>query len=65
MTDGQTETEGSLAYSELNRNAIRKLEQLGQPYTEKKQRYMICQKRPDTLIPISIITASEIDNFYF
>ncbi len=45
MTDGQTETEGSLAYSELNRNAIRKLEQLGQPYTEKKQRYMICQKR--------------------
>lgn len=65
MTDGQTETEGSLAYSELNRNAIRKLEQLGQPYTEKKQRYMVCQKRPDTLIPISIITSSEIDNFYF
>ena len=60
-----TVPEGSLAYSELNRNAIRKLEQLGQPYTEKKQRYMVCQKRPDTLIPISIITASEIDNFYF
>lgn len=60
MTDGQTETEGSLAYSELNRNAIRKLEQLGQPYTEKKQRYMVCQERPDTLIPISIITASEL-----
>ena len=32
---------------------------------EQKQRYMVCQKRPDTLIPISIITASEIDNFYF
>lgn len=65
MADEQHETEGSLVYNELNRNAIRRLEQMGQRYAEAKQRYMVCLKRPDTLIPVSIITASEIDNFYF
>lgn len=65
MADEQHETEGSLAYNELNRNAIRRLEQMGQRYAEAKQRYMVCLKRPDTLIPVSIITASETDNFYF
>ncbi|WP_288207052.1 SWIM zinc finger family protein [uncultured Parabacteroides sp.] len=65
MADEQHETEGSLAYSELNRNAIRRLEQMGQRYAEAKQRYMVCLKRPDTLIPVSIVTASETDNFYF
>lgn len=65
MADEQHETEGSLAYSELNRNAIRRLEQMGQRYAEAKLRYMVCLKRPDTLIPVSIITASETDNFYF
>lgn len=65
MADEQHETKGSLAYNELNRNAIRRLEQMGQRYAEAKQRYMVCLKRPDTLIPVSIITASEIDNFYF
>lgn len=61
----QVEAKGSLAYSELNRNAIRKLEQLGGRYAEVKQRYMVCLKRPDTLIPVSLITASGVDNFYF
>lgn len=61
----QIEAKGSLAYSELNRNAIRKLEQLGGRYAEVKQRYMVCLKRPDTLIPVSLITASGVDNFYF
>ena len=65
MADEQHEAEGSLAYSELNRNAIRRLEQMGQRYAEAKQRYMVCLKRPDTLIPVSIVTASETDNFYF
>lgn len=65
MADEQHEAEGSLAYSELNRNAIRRLEQMGQRYAEAKQQYMVCLKRPDTLIPVSIITASETDNFYF
>lgn len=65
MADEQHETEGSLAYNELNRNAIRRLEQMGQRYAEAKQRYMVCLKRPDTLIPVSIVTASETDNFYF
>lgn len=63
--DEQVETKGSLVYSELNRNAIRKLEQLGGRYAEVKQRYMVCLKRPDTLIPVSLITASGVDNFYF
>ncbi|MFV0584916.1 MAG: SWIM zinc finger family protein [Parabacteroides gordonii] len=61
----QVEAKGSLAYSELNRNAIRKLEQLGGRYAEVKQRYMVCLKRMDTLIPVSLITASGVDNFYF
>ena len=61
----QVEAKGSLAYSELNRNAIRKLEQLGGRYSEVKQRYMVCLKRPDTLIPVSLIPASGVDNFYF
>lgn len=65
MTDGENEVDGSLAYSELNRNAIRKLEQLGSRYADVRQRYMVCLKRPDTLIPVSLITATEIDNFYF
>lgn len=65
MTDGENEVDGSLAYSELNRNAIRKLEQLGSRYAEVKQRYMVCLKRPDTLIPVSLITATDIENFYF
>lgn len=65
MADEQHEAEGSLAYSELNRNAIRRLEQMGQRYAEAKQRYMVCLKRPNTLIPVSIITATETDNFYF
>lgn len=63
--DEQVETKGSLAYSELNRNAIRKLEQLGRRYAEVKQRYMVCLKRPNTLVPVSLITASGVDNFYF
>lgn len=63
--DEQVETKGSLVYSELNRNAIRKLEQQGGRYAEVKQRYMVCLKRPDTLIPVSLITASGVDNFYF
>lgn len=61
----QVEAKDSLVYSELNRNAIRKLEQLGGRYAEVKQRYMVCLKRPDTLIPVSLITASGVDNFYF
>ena len=63
--DEQVETKGSLVYSELNRNAIRKLEQQGGRYAEVKQWYMVCLKRPDTLIPVSLITASGVDNFYF
>lgn len=63
--DGENLSFGSLAYSELNRNAIRRLESLGGRHADVRQRYMVCLKRPDTLIPISLITASEIDNFYF
>lgn len=56
---------GSLTYSELNHNAIRRLESLGGRQADVRQRYMVCMKRPDTLIPVSLITATDIENFYF
>lgn len=56
---------GSLAYNELNHNAIRRLERMGDRNADHKQRYMVCMKRPDTLIPVSLITATDIENFYF
>lgn len=65
LADKTSQVEGALAYSGLNENAIHRLELLGQPYVEKQLQYMVCLRRPEALLPVSLITSSGIDNFYF
>ncbi len=61
---GGEPVEGSLEFNDFNREAIRIIEKMSR-HPDGKLRYMICSKRRDTFIPISMIGEKGIENFFF
>jgi Uncharacterized conserved protein len=63
MCKGEDEVAGELEYNQFSKTAIKRLE-LMRNLTAEKQRFMVCRRLRNALVPISIIDSNSVENFY-